>query len=397
METYSQSHNIGELRCGNMPKLVKVLVVFGTRPEAIKLAPVLRELDTHPGFETRICVTAQHREMLDQVLDLFRIEPHHDLNLMRENQSLFDVTSGALSRLESVLKQEEPDIVLVQGDTTTVFTTSLAAYYRRIKIGHVEAGLRTEDKFNPFPEEMNRKLTDALADFCFAPTENARQNLVREGIGEDRTFVTGNTVIDALHMIQETQASVGAQAQYEEIFAQSCGLVFDRRVILVTGHRRESFGADLESICHGLKRLAEDNEDIRIVYPIHLNPNVQKPVWRILGGVGRVHLVAPLEYAAFVWLMSRCYMVLTDSGGVQEEAPSLGKPVLVMRKNTERPEGISAGVARLVGTDGDSIYRECQRLLRDSQAYDSMALATNPYGDGQAAKRIVSILESNML
>lgn len=380
-----------------MPKLAKVLVVFGTRPEAIKLAPVLRELGKRPGFHTRICVTAQHREMLDQVLDLFQIEPHHDLNLMRDNQSLFDVTSRVLIEMESVLEQEEPDVILVQGDTTTVFATTLAAYYRRIKVGHVEAGLRTEDKYNPFPEEINRRLTDAVADYCFAPTENARQNLMREGIGEDRIFVTGNTVIDALHMIQADQASAGMQAHFEEMFSRDHGLVLDRRVILVTGHRRESFGADLESICHGLRRLAEDNADVRIVYPIHPNPNVQQPVLRILGGVERVHLIGPLEYAAFVWLMSRCYLVLTDSGGVQEEAPSLAKPVLVMRKTTERPEGVDAGVARLVGTDGDAIYQECQRLLQDDHAYNAMARATNPYGDGNAAKRIVDILESSML
>lgn len=380
-----------------MSKLVKVLVVFGTRPEAIKLAPVLRELGNHPGFQTRICVTAQHREMLDQVLGLFHIEPHYDLNLMRENQSLFGITSRALVQLEPVLKKEDPDVVLVQGDTTTAFVTTLAAYYERIKIGHVEAGLRTEDKFNPFPEEMNRRLTDALADFCFAPTEDAHQNLIREGIWEDRIFVTGNTVIDALHMIRENQASPGTQEHYEKTFFRDYGLVLDRRVVLVTGHRRESFGPDLENICRGLRRLAEDNEDLRIVYPVHLNPNVQKAVWHILGGVERVHLIGPLDYASFVWLMSRCHLVLTDSGGVQEEAPSLGKPVLVMRKSTERPEGIRAGVARLVGTDSDSIYQGCQRLLQDQQAYSAMARAINPYGDGQAAKRIVHILASSAL
>lgn len=380
-----------------MSERVKVLVVFGTRPEAIKLAPVLRVLDNHPGFDTRICVTAQHREMLDQALDLFQIKPHHDLDLMRENQSLFDLTSRALIQLEPVLKQEKPDVILVQGDTTTVFVTTLAAYYQRIKVGHVEAGLRTEDKFNPFPEEINRRLTDAVANFCFSPTENARQNLIREGIQDSQIYITGNTGIDALHIILEKQASAGMQAHYEEMFSRDHGLVLDRRVILVTGHRRESFGADLESICHGLRRLVEDNTDVRIVYPIHMNPNVQKPVWQILGGVERVHLIGPLEYSAFVWLMSRCHLVLTDSGGVQEEAPSLGKPVLVMRKSTERPEGISAGVAQLVGTDGDSIYRECQRLLKDDRAYNEMARATNPYGDGQAAKRIVHILESNLL
>ena len=373
--------------------MLRVLSVLGTRPEAIKLAPVIRELGAHPEFQARVCVTAQHRQMLDQVLEIFQIVPDYDLDLMRENQSLFDVTSKVLVELESVLKQEEPDIVLVQGDTTTVFVAALAAYYFQIKVGHVEAGLRTGDKFNPFPEELNRRMADGLSDLCFAPTENARQNLLQEGIADDRIFVTGNTVIDALQFIRESQASETAQKLFEETFARRYGIVLDRRVLLVTGHRRESFGPEFESICHGLRKLVEDNEGVRIVYPVHLNPNVQAPVQRILGGVERVHLIEPLEYTSLVWLMGRCYFVLTDSGGIQEEGPSLGKPVLVMRKNTERPEGLEAGVARLVGTDSESIYRESQRLLDDPDAYSRMAQAVNPYGDGQAARRIVHILE----
>jgi UDP-N-acetylglucosamine 2-epimerase (non-hydrolysing) len=370
------------------------MVVLGTRPEAIKLAPVIRELSHHPGFEARVCATAQHRQMLDQALGLFRIQPDYDLDLMRENQSLFQITSRALAALEPVLKQEVPDMVLVQGDTTTALVAALAAYYLGIKVGHVEAGLRTEDKSNPFPEEINRRLTDALADLYFAPTEAARRNLLGEGIPEERISVTGNTVIDALQMVRQEQASEAVQRHYEEMFAQRYGIVFDRRVVLVTGHRRESFGPDMESICWGLRRLAEGNEGLRVVYPVHLNPNVQQPVHRILGDVERVHLIEPLEYAPFVWLMGRCYFVLTDSGGIQEEAPSLGKPVLVMRNRTERPEGIEAGVAKLVGTDSQSIHREAQRLLDDHRAYEEMALGVSPYGDGHAAKSIVRILES---
>ena len=350
------------------------MVVLGTRPEAIKLAPVIRELGRHTGFEARVCATAQHRQMLDQALEIFHIQPDHDLDLMRENQSLFQITSRALEALEPVLKQEVPDMVLVQGDTTTALVAALAAYYLSIKVGHVEAGLRTEDKSNPFPEEMNRRLTDALADLYFAPTEAARRNLLGEGVPEERISVTGNTVIDALQMMRQEQASEAVQRQYEEMFARRYGIVFDRRVVLVTGHRRESFGPDMESICRGLRRLAESNEGLRVVYPVHLNPNVQQPVHRILGDVERVHLIEPLEYAPFVWLMGRCYFVLTDSGGIQEEAPSLGKPVLVMRNRTERPEGIEAGVAKLVGTDSQSIHREAQRLLDDHRAYERMAL-----------------------
>ena len=375
----------------------KVLAVFGTRPEAIKLAPVIRALQAHPRFQTRVCVTAQHRQMLDQVLGLFHIRPHHDLDLMREDQSLFQITSRALDGLEGVLKEEHPDMVLFQGDTTTAMVAALAAFYLRIGTGHVEAGLRTQDKYNPFPEEMNRRLADALSDLCFAPTEAARQNLLKEGTPGERVFVTGNTVIDALQLVAEEQSSQDTQRRLEDEFQQRHGVPMDRRVLLVTGHRRESFGPDFESICRGLRSVAESNPDIRIVYPVHLNPNVQEPVNRILGDADRVHLIEPLEYSSLVWLMGRSYLVLTDSGGIQEEAPSLGKPVLVLRKVTERPEGVEAGVARVVGTDARSIHQETQRLLDDPQAYNKMARAVNPYGDGRASERIVDILERTIL
>lgn len=366
---------------------MKVLSVFGTRPEAIKLAPVIKELEKHSEFESRVCVTAQHRQMLDQVLQLFGINPHWDLNLMRENQSLFYVTSSALRSLEAVFREAQPDIVLVQGDTTTAFVASLAAYYLGIKVGHVEAGLRTYDKFNPFPEEMNRRLADALSDFLFAPTARAKQNLLREGFPEERVFVTGNTVIDALLWVRRQRVEgEGPLSQFSQF------LDTESRLILVTGHRRESFGEGFEKICRGLKMIAERNPDVRIVYPVHLNPNVKEPVHRILGGVANVHLIEPLDYAGFVLLMDKAYLILTDSGGIQEEAPSLGKPVLVMREKTERPEAIEAGTARLVGTDSEQIFEETQRLLSDRTEYEKMARAANPFGDGRAAERIVQIL-----
>lgn len=366
---------------------MRVLTVFGTRPEAIKLAPVIKELEKHSEFESRVCVTAQHRQMLDQVLRLFGINPHWDLNLMRENQSLFYVTSSALRSLETVFREAQPDVVLVQGDTTTAFVASLAAYYLKIKVGHVEAGLRTHDKFNPFPEEMNRRLADALSDFLFAPTARAKQNLLREGFPKERVFVTGNTVIDALLWVRRQRVEgEGALSQFSQF------LDTESRLILVTGHRRESFGEGFEKICRGLKMIAERNPDVRIVYPVHLNPNVKEPVHQILGGVANVHLIEPLDYAGFVLLMDKAYLILTDSGGIQEEAPSLGKPVLVMREKTERPEAIEAGTARLVGTDSEQIFEETQQLLSDRTEYEKMARAANPFGDGRAAERIVQIL-----
>lgn len=374
---------------------MKVLILFGTRPEAIKLAPVIKKFKSQNSkFITKICVTAQHREMLDQVLDLFEIELDYDLNIMKHNQSLSDITVDGLRKLEEILNREKPDFILVQGDTTTTFVSSLAAYYSKIKIAHIEAGLRTKDKFNPFPEEINRRLTDCLSDLYFAPTEKARENLLKEGVDESKIFVTGNTVIDALLMMVEKQKGEKIQKDMERRFLNKYGILFDnRKLILVTGHRRESFGKDFENICYGLKKIAMNNHDVRIVYPVHLNPNVQKPVRKILTGVSNIHLIEPLDYFSFVWLMNQSYLILTDSGGLQEEAPTLGKPVLVMRKKTERPEGIEAGTAKLVGTDSEKIFLETMKLMDDEKLYQAIAKTVNPYGDGKASERIYEILE----
>ncbi len=368
---------------------MKVLTVFGTRPEAIKLAPVIKELERWPGMESRVCVTAQHREMLDQVLRLFNITPSHDLGVMKKGQSLFDITVRALSALESVLAQERPDLVMVQGDTTTTLVACLAAYYMKIPVAHVEAGLRTGDKHNPFPEEMNRR----LADLYFPPTERAKENLLREGVAEQRVFVTGNTVIDALLMLKKELECPEFEASVARRFAQATGVrLGERRLVLVTGHRRESFGVGMENLCLGIRDIVRRNPDVEAVYAVHLNPNVQGPVRRILGEEPRVHLVEPQDYATFVWLMDRAYFILTDSGGIQEEAPALGKPVLVARQATERVEALEAGVARLVGTDREKIVSAAQVLLDDRSEYERMAKAVNPFGDGKAAERIVSIV-----
>jgi UDP-N-acetylglucosamine 2-epimerase (non-hydrolysing) len=360
---------------------MKVLSIFGTRPEAIKMATVVKELNKHADQLTSVvCVTAQHRQMLDQVLALFDLRPDYDLNIMQENQSLAEVTANALTKLDAVLRQEQPDWVLVQGDTTTAMVGALAAFYHRVKVGHVEAGLRTWNKFHPFPEEINRKIADAVCDLHFAPTEMARENLLREAVSESSIIVTGNTVIDALLDV--------AARDYDWNDGPLTAVPRNRRLILVTAHRRESFGEPFEQICGALKELAASYPDVQLVYPVHPNPNVRRTVNAMLRDVPNITLLEPLEYLPLVQLLKQAYLVLTDSGGLQEEAPGLGKPVLVMRETTERPEGIAAGTVRLVGTDRQKIVAETARLLDEPVEYERMAQAVNPYGDGQASQRI---------
>lgn len=369
---------------------LKVLTVFGTRPEAIKMAPLAKLLASDGRFDARLCVTAQHRQMLDQVLDLFSLKPDYDLNLMRPGQGLSDLTCAILGGIEPALNDFRPDVVLVHGDTTTTFATTLACYYAKIAVGHVEAGLRTGNLYSPWPEEANRRLTGALCAYHFAPTDGARRNLLAEGVTSDRIVVTGNTVIDALlEVAGRLRADASLRKQVGDKFPF---LSDDRRLILVTGHRRESFGAGFERICRALAHIAGAHPELDIVYPVHLNPNVREPVNRYCGGVGNIHLIAPLDYLPFVYLMMRCHLVLTDSGGIQEEAPSLGKPVLVMRDTTERPEAIAAGTVRLVGTDDETIIGSVEELLTDEDVHRTMSLAHNPYGDGKACPRIVDAL-----
>jgi UDP-N-acetylglucosamine 2-epimerase (non-hydrolysing) len=368
----------------------KIALIFGTRPEAIKLCPLVQALRAHPEFEPHVCVTAQHRSMLDQVLDVFGIVPDTDLDLMQPGQTLSGLASRAMAALDQYLLREEPDLVLVQGDTTTVLCAALAAFHRQIPVGHVEAGLRTWNRQAPFPEEMNRTLTSRLADWHFAPTEWARGNLLQEGIAPDRVFVTGNTVLDALRL---TLATVRRDAlHFPGLPAPLFSTERERPLVLITGHRRENFGAGFEAICDAVVRLSEAFPETVFVYPVHLNPQVQGPVRTRLGGRRNIYLIEPLAYAEFVVLMERSTLVLTDSGGVQEEAPSLGKPVLVMRETTERPEAVEAGTARLVGTDPERIFEAVSELLNAPAAYDKMARAVNPYGDGHACERIVKIL-----
>lgn len=362
---------------------IKVLAVFGTRPEAIKMAPLVKELQKHPERVTcRVAVTAQHREMLDQVLDLFKIVPDHDLNIMLPNQTLYDVTVRALTGLQEVMRRETPDIVLVHGDTTTTFVASLAAFYRQIPVGHVEAGLRTGNKYSPYPEEMNRKLTGAIADLHFAPTATSRDNLLREGVPARNIYVTGNTVIDAL------MATVKEDFHFTDSNLESIDYR-RKRVLLVTTHRRENLGAPLRNVYLALAAIVKDYPDVEIIFPVHKNPKVRQVVMEVLGDVERVHLVDPLDYEPFINLMNKSHIILTDSGGLQEEAPSLGKPVLVLRDTTERPEAIAAGTVEMVGTDEDKVLSACRRLLDDRDAYLRMANAVNPYGDGKASARIV--------
>ena len=362
----------------------RLLFIFGTRPEAIKLAPLIREFQWRPGFTVKVAVTAQHREMLDQVLQFFSIRPDYDLNIMRPNQTLFDVTADGLKALQQVFDDAKPDLVFVQGDTTTSFIGALAAYYKKVKVAHVEAGLRSGDKYAPYPEEMNRIMAGHLADIHFTPTEQSNRNLAAEGITQ-QVFNVGNTVIDALFLGLDLLRTKG-----EAFFrADFNGVNLDRKLVLITGHRRESFGAPFEQICHAIRNTAIAHPDVEFVYPVHLNPNVQDPVNRILQGLENVHLISPLDYPHFIWLMNRSSVVLTDSGGLQEEAPALGKPVLVMRNVTERQEGVDAGTARLVGTDRELIETELHKLLTNQTEYERMAKAVNPYGDGTACRKIV--------
>ena len=350
------------------------------------MAPVVKQLDADPRFESRLCVTAQHREMLDQVLGLFELMPHHDLNIMAPGQDLYDITSRILLGLRSVLQEEKPDMVLVHGDTTTTMAASLAAFYQQIPIGHVEAGLRTGNLLSPWPEEANRKLTGNLARLHFAPTDTARDALLREGVNDSHIKVTGNTVIDALLWVKK---KIDSGDKLRANLKQQLPYGLERPLVLITGHRRESFGGGFEQICKAIAKLAEVHQDKEFVYPVHLNPNVQEPVNRLLKGSGNVHLIPPQDYLPFVWLMMNARLILTDSGGIQEEAPSLGKPVLVMRDTTERPDAVSAGTVKIIGTKGDLIFREAHMLLTEQSVWDVMSRAHNPYGDGAAAKKVV--------
>ncbi len=373
----------------------KVMLVFGTRPEAIKMAPLVKEFEKDSNFETIVCVTAQHREMLDQVLNLFDITPDFDLDVMKPGQDLYEVTSNILLGLKPILSEVKPDLVLVHGDTATTMATSIAAFYQQIAVGHIEAGLRTNNIYSPWPEEGNRQVTGRLATFHFAPTQESKANLLKENVDVDRVIVTGNTVIDALlSVVSKIKSDKELEEKIKSDIKDKGYLVNDdKRLILVTGHRRENFGQGFLNICEGLKALASEYKDVDIVYPVHLNPNVQKPVNEILSDVDNVFLIDPLDYEPFVYLMNRSYFILTDSGGIQEEAPSLGKPVLVMRDTTERPEAVEAGTVKLVGTDKDKIISECKRLLDDEEAYKVMSRSHNPYGDGKACERVVSYLK----
>jgi len=367
---------------------MKILFAFGTRPEAIKLAPVIKELQKDKiNFKVEICITAQHRHMLDQVLDIFNIKADYDLNIMKQGQTLFDINVRILQGLEKLLATSRPDIIFVQGDTTTAFVSALAAFYSKIKIGHVEAGLRTYDKFAPFPEEMNRRLITHLADFHFAPTKQAKDNLLKEGVSKKQVLVTGNTVIDALKLALKINPKLGLPILHK--------IKPWNKIILVTVHRRESFGKPFTNICLALKRIIERNKDVEIVYPVHPNPNIKIPAHKILGNIERMHLVAPMDYLPFAHLMNRSYLILSDSGGIQEEAPALGKPVLVLRDKTERPEAIQSGTARLAGTGTNRIFEMTRQLLTSKKEYKKMSQIKNPFGDGKSSQRIHKYLLTN--
>lgn len=365
---------------------MKVLTVFGTRPEAIKMAPLVKKLKEAEGIESVLCVTAQHREMLDQVLELFDLVPDYDLNIMKPNQTISMITANVITGIEEVFVKEKPDIVLVHGDTTTTFATALAGFYQQVKVGHVEAGLRTYDKYSPWPEEINRVLTGHIADLHFAPTERNRQNLIKEAIAEDAIFITGNTVIDALLEVVDKPYEFQDETLKKIDFE-------NRRVIAVTCHRRENLGENMEHIFSAIRDIAAEFEDVEIVYPVHMNPKVRETAKKVLGNAERIHLIEPLQYQPFVNLMAKSYFLITDSGGMQEEAPSLGKPVLVVRRETERPEAVEAGTVKLAGVERDTIYTMAKELLTNKESYERMAHAVNPYGDGHACERIVKILK----
>ena len=376
----------------------KILIVFGTRPEAIKMVPLIKEFKKYNDFEIKICVSAQHRQMLDQVLNLFEIKPDYDLDIMRANQDLYDISSRVLLGMRDVMKDFCPNVVLVHGDTTTSFVGALAAFYQKIKIGHVEAGLRTNDLYSPFPEEANRQITGVLADFHFAPTQSSKQNLIKENKNPNSIIVTGNTVIDALLlMIDKIEKNVNLRDEITSILRlKYSNFGSERKFILVTGHRRENFGDGFLNICDALKNIAQNNPEIDIVYPVHLNPNVQKPVREILSNLSNVYLIDPLEYEKFVYLMSKSFFIITDSGGIQEEAPSLGKPVLVTRDTTERPEALQSGAVKLVGANKNIIIKEAQNLILQKDEFEKMSKANNPYGDGKASERIVEFLKERV-
>lgn len=375
-------------------KKIKVLIVIGTRPEAIKMMPVVQELSRCNIIDLKVCVTAQHRQMLDQVLSLFSVVPEFDLNLMLPGQDLTDITSKILLGMRGVFTKWRPNIVFVHGDTTTTLATSIAAYYEKIKIAHVEAGLRTGDIYSPWPEEGNRRMVGAITDMHLAPTNTAKQNLINEGISPENIWVTGNTVIDALFsVIAKLRDDVNLQNKQDQFFSF---LNPKKKLILVTGHRRENIGGGFVEICQALQKISS-REDVEIIYPVHLNPNVQEPVSKILGGLKNVHLIEPLEYLSFVYLMNRAYLIVTDSGGIQEEAPSLGKPVLVMREVTERPEAVEAGTVRLIGNKTEVMVKEIGRLLDDAEAYEEMSKSNNPYGDGYASRKILEIIKSKFI
>ena len=384
----------------------KILIVFGTRPEAIKMAPLVKEFQKSSDiFETKVCVTAQHREMLDQVLELFEITPDYDLDIMKAGQDLYDVTSNVLLGMKDVLVYFKPDLVFVHGDTSTTFSTALASFYQQIKVAHVEAGLRTGDIYSPWPEEANRQLTTQITQYHFAPTSTSKSNLLTENVSDEKVIVTGNTVIDALFLALE---KIKVNKTLEEKIISTIEVLMtknttsdvafnidDSKFILVTGHRRENHGQGFINICEALKVIAQNNTDIQIIYPVHLNPNVQKPVKELLSYIDNIHLIEPLQYEQFIYMMDKSYFIITDSGGVQEEAPSLGKPVLVTRDTTERPEALEAGTVKLVGTDTALIVSEAQKLINDNQAYNNMSKASNPYGDGYASKKIVQHIKDN--